>query len=125
MLAYGDRIAPRVDNDLLISIEDFCPTILSLLGLKGRIPSTVQARDLSEQVKGSREQMPDGQLYMRYSAVDETGTNVDTGTRGIGHSGILMPCVSSAGRLWNVSSLTDRKTLHNWKPCGETTRSGR
>lgn len=82
LLAYGDRIAPRVDNDLLISIEDFCPTILSLLGLKDRIPSTVQARDLSEQVKGSREQMPDGQLYMRYSAVDETGTNVDTGTRG-------------------------------------------
>lgn len=82
LLAYGDRIAPRVDNDLLISIEDFCPTILSLLGLKDRIPSTVQARDLSEQVKGSRNQMPDGQLYMRYSAVDETGTNVDTGTRG-------------------------------------------
>lgn len=82
LLAYGDRIAPRVDNDLLISIEDFCPTILSLLGLKDRIPSTVQARDLSEQMKGSREQMPDGQLYMRYSAVDETGTNVDTGTRG-------------------------------------------
>ena len=52
------------------------------MGLKERIPSTVQARDLSEQVKGSREQMPDGQLYMRYSAVNETGTNVDTGMRG-------------------------------------------
>lgn len=81
-LAYGDHIAPRMDNDLLISIEDFCPTVLSLMGLKDRIPATVQARDLSEQVKGSREQMPDGQLYMRYNAVNETGTNVDNGLRG-------------------------------------------
>lgn len=83
LISWGKELAPRMDNDLLISLEDFCPTVLSLMGLKDKIPATVQTRDLSRQVRGSRKKMPDYQLYMRYSRVDETGKHPDTGLRGV------------------------------------------
>lgn len=27
MISWGDKLSPRVDQDLLLSVEDFCPTI--------------------------------------------------------------------------------------------------
>ena len=83
LIAYGDKLKPRQDNELLISLEDFCPTILSMMGLRESIPESVQTRDLSKQIQGSRRNMPDSQLYMQYSAVNKTGKNLTTGARGI------------------------------------------
>ena len=83
MISWGDKLSPRVDQDLLLSVEDFCPTILSLMGLEDKIPSSVQTRNLSKQILGSREDMPEYQLYMLYSQVDATGKNPETGARGI------------------------------------------
>ena len=53
------------------------------MGLEDKIPSSVQTRNLSKQVQGSREDMPEYQLYMLYSQVDATGKNPKTGARGI------------------------------------------
>lgn len=83
LISYGKQLTPRKDDQLLISLEDFCPTILSLMGFQQEIPATVQTRDLSEQIRGSREKMPSSQLYMFYGAVNETGKNLTTGARGV------------------------------------------
>lgn len=73
MISWGSKLSPRVDEDLLLSVEDFCPTILSLMGLENKIPSSVQTRNLSKQIQGSRKNMPKYQLYMRYNQVNSTG----------------------------------------------------
>lgn len=83
LIAWGNELKPRQDNDLMISLEDFCPTILSMMGLTDKIPATVQTRDLSKQVMGSKEGMPESQMYMQYSNVNETGKNLTTGARGL------------------------------------------
>lgn len=83
MIAWGNELKPRQDNDLMISLEDFCPTILSMMGFADKIPASVQTRDLSRQVMGSKEDMPTSQMYMQYSNVNETGKNVTTGARGL------------------------------------------
>ena len=83
LISYGSHLKPRIDNDLLLSLEDFCPTILSLLGYKEQIPSTVQTRDLSEYIKGKKKHRPTSQLYMKYEAVNSTKYNLKTGKRGL------------------------------------------
>ena len=83
LISYGKQLTPRMDQDLLISLEDFCLTVLSLMGFQQEIPATVQTRDLSEQIRGNREKMPSSQLYMFYGAVNETGKNLTTGARGV------------------------------------------
>lgn len=83
LISWKGHLEPRMDYDLLISLEDFCPTILSLMGLKDKIPATVQTRDLSEQIRGSRKNMPREQQYMLYSRVNKTGKHLTTGARGL------------------------------------------
>lgn len=83
LISWKGHLKPRIDNRLLLSLEDFCPTILSLMGLEKRIPATVQTRDLSRQIRGSRRNMPREQLYMLYSEVNSTGKHLDTGARGL------------------------------------------
>lgn len=83
MISWGNELKPRQDNELMISLEDFCPTILSMMGLTDKIPETVQTRDLSKQIMGSKKEMPVSQLYMLYSNVNETGKNETTGARGL------------------------------------------
>lgn len=82
-IAWNNQLSPRQDNELLISLEDFYPTIMSLMGMKDKIPPTVQTRDLSEQVKGNKECMPQYQLYMQYSKVNASGPHLTTGARGL------------------------------------------
>ena len=107
IIAYGDNWKPRVDNDLLISLEDFCPSILSLMGLKKKIPATVQTRDLSEQIKGSTKDMPSSQLYMLYSEVDANGKNVLTGARGLRNQQYTYAVRFKEG-VWTEEHLYDR-----------------
>lgn len=64
IISHAGTLTPRLDNELLISLEDLYPTLLSMMGLGELTPPTVQTRDLSAQVLGSREKMPLSQLYM-------------------------------------------------------------
>lgn len=64
-LIAGAGIEPRQDEELLFSLEDFAPTILSMLGYSELIPNSFQTRDLSRQVLGQKSKMPTSQLYMR------------------------------------------------------------
>ena len=83
MIAYGDHWKPRMDDELLFSLEDFCPTILSLMGFQEKIPETVQTRDLSRQIVDGTQKGPDSQLYMLYSEVNKEGKHLTTGARGL------------------------------------------
>ncbi|WP_274958297.1 sulfatase family protein [Millionella massiliensis] len=72
LIIGGGGIEHRQDDELLISLEDFTPTILSLLGYGDDIPATVQTRDLSAAVTGRRRVKTDGQLYVKFWANDST-----------------------------------------------------
>ncbi|MFI3295634.1 MAG: sulfatase, partial [Rikenellaceae bacterium] len=80
---YSKELEPRFDDELLYSLEDFYPTVMGLMGYSDLVPGSVQSRDLSSQIGGSRLDMPESQLYMLYSQVDQTGRNVDCGARGL------------------------------------------
>ncbi|MEG1588590.1 MAG: sulfatase, partial [Mucinivorans sp.] len=83
IISAPGRLAARMDGDLLISLEDLCPTLLSMMGFKDRIPSSVQTRDLSAQVRGSRSHMPSSQLYMSWDEDDGRLLSTRHGMRGI------------------------------------------
>ena len=83
MIAYGEHWKPRMDDELLFSLEDFCPTILSLMGFQEKIPETVQTRDLSRQIVDGTQKSPGSQLYMLYSEVNKEGKHLTTGARGL------------------------------------------
>lgn len=55
-------IKPKTD-DMLISVPDYMPTILSLMGMKKDIPSDLEGKDYSRALKGKRVDKPDCQLY--------------------------------------------------------------
>lgn len=65
LIRYPGVLKPRVD-DLLLSPTDIMPTLLSLAGLKERIPATVEGRDLSQALRSThRGQRPGSALYIR------------------------------------------------------------
>ena len=65
MIWGGAGLKPRVDNELLMSLEDFSPTALGLLGYGTLLPSTTQTRNLAAQLQGDKKNRPEGQLYMK------------------------------------------------------------
>lgn len=67
IIRYPNRVAAGVNSDLLISLEDLYPTLLSMMGFARDIdPNQVQTRDLSRQVLGKGGAKPQGQLYFAY-----------------------------------------------------------
>ncbi len=64
MIRWPSHLAPRVDSMMLTS-TDIMPTLLSMAGLRRRIPSRVQGRDLSRTLEGKSENRPDKALYLR------------------------------------------------------------
>ena len=116
MIAYGDKLKPRIDNNLLLSLEDFCPTILALMGYEEQIPSTVQTRDLSEFIKGKKKNRPEFQMYMKYEGITFTEYNLKTGKRGIRNKRYTYSVDFINGKITN-EYLFDRKNdpfeMHN------------
>lgn len=114
MISYPAKLKPRVDSELLISIEDFYPSVLSLMGLRERIPASVQSRDLSAQIMGSAEKGPSFQLYMRYMNI--RGGNPRTGMRGV-RTARYTYAVATVDGVPTEEFLYDRETdphqLHN------------
>lgn len=88
MIRYPDKLKPHI-NDVLLSSPDIMPTILSLAGLKGQIPATVQGQDLADCLRGTADPatLPTGVLYLRNldGNKDEQGLVTDyfAETRGI------------------------------------------
>lgn len=65
LIRYPEVLRPRVD-DLMLSTTDIMPTLLSLAGLGGRIPASVQGRDLSQALRGAEQgERPRSALYIR------------------------------------------------------------
>ncbi len=63
ILSWPGTIKPGVD-DLLISVPDYMPTVLSLMGLESGIPKSVEGRDYSGLFFGKTVVRPDCQLYI-------------------------------------------------------------
>lgn len=65
MVRYPNHLKPRIDS-VLLSTTDIMPTLLSLAGLGGMTPSTVEGQDLSSALRGEESaQRPSSALYMR------------------------------------------------------------
>jgi arylsulfatase A-like enzyme len=64
MIRWPAHLAPRVDSVMLTS-TDIMPTLLSMAGLRRKIPRQVQGRDLSKILEGKANNRPDKALYLR------------------------------------------------------------
>ncbi|MBQ1865331.1 MAG: sulfatase [Bacteroidales bacterium] len=64
MIRWPSHLAPRVDSVMLTS-TDIMPTLLSMAGLRRKIPRQVQGRDLSKILEGKADNRPDKALYLR------------------------------------------------------------
>ncbi|MGQ7870971.1 sulfatase family protein [Sunxiuqinia sp. sy24] len=69
---YPQEIAPKKE-DLLISVPDYMPTVLGLLGLADYIPRAVEGKDYSGMFKGEEVVRPDKQLYFGANPDDPSG----------------------------------------------------
>ncbi|HAC23024.1 MAG TPA: sulfatase, partial [Porphyromonadaceae bacterium] len=78
IVSYPKLLKPRIDDKTLISLSDFMPTMLGLVGLD--IPKTVESNDLSNAVirgKGNVE----GQVYLKYN--NDTGGDRSKQSKGL------------------------------------------
>lgn len=71
LITWPEKIKPRVDDKTLVAFADLAPTLLSLAGLKNRIPETMQTFDLSGAVLGEKSApVPAWQPYYRMDMKD-------------------------------------------------------
>lgn len=78
IVSYPAKIRHRVDNQLQISIADLYPTLLSIMGMKDRIPQSVMSYNLDRAVVSGRGFHPEFQPYYKIDAA-----NPKNGLRGI------------------------------------------
>lgn len=66
LIRYPDQLKPSVNN-VMLGTTDIMPTLLSLAGLKHKIPVAVQGYDLAPVLRGSSTsgKYPDAQLYIQ------------------------------------------------------------
>jgi arylsulfatase A-like enzyme len=62
IIHWPKKIKPKEDN-LLISVPDYMPTLLGIMGLEKRIPKVVEGVNYSDVLKGKKVKRPDVQLY--------------------------------------------------------------
>lgn len=63
IIRWPGRIAPGRD-DLLLSVPDIMPSLLSLMGQEGGMPDDVEGNDYSKALRGQECQRPDSALYL-------------------------------------------------------------
>lgn len=73
---YPKKIKPKTD-DLLISVPDYMPTMLGLIGLGDKVPAAVEGVDYSNVFFNEEVARPDKQLYF-----GSEPSNPSSGTRG-------------------------------------------
>lgn len=78
IVSYPKLLKPRVDDKTLISMSDFMPTMLGLVGLD--IPDTVESNDLSRAVISGKGNV-DGQVYLKYN--NDTGGDRSKQSKGL------------------------------------------
>lgn len=65
IIRYPGKIAHRVDTTIFSSV-DITPTLLSLAGLKDRIPATAEGTDIAAEILGQEDcSVPESALYLR------------------------------------------------------------
>jgi len=74
IIRYPEKLKPRSDN-LLISVPDFYPTILDLMGLKESIPESVEGESFADYLITGTGETPSSQLYMKVK-IDEPAEGI-------------------------------------------------
>lgn len=64
LIRWPGKIKPGQD-DLLISVPDYYPTLLSLMGYSDLIPASVQGKNYASVLQGKIGERPQSQLYMK------------------------------------------------------------
>lgn len=63
LIRYPGRLAHRVDSVFMTPV-DIMPTLLSLCGMKDKIPASVEGSDLSGILEGKADERPEAALYI-------------------------------------------------------------
>ncbi len=130
MIKFPGIVPPRHD-DLLISIPDIFPTLLSLLGFASSVPENVEGTDFSEFCRNGRGPYPESQFYFSLGFFSPKEKRLTPGTINFGERGIRtkrytmvcdkQPDGNKEWYLWDRQ--TDPHEINNIaEECGELTK---
>jgi arylsulfatase A-like enzyme len=88
MIRWPGHIKPRID-DLLLSVPDLAPTMLSLAGLKDRIPDYIEGTDFAGLMRTGKGKRPTSQLFCRHGYYNDGPSHGERGVRTHTHTMVL------------------------------------
>ncbi len=63
VMSWPDGLKTKGEDDLLLSVPDMMPTLLSLMGMKNDIPTDVEGNDFADILRGKEMDRPEAALY--------------------------------------------------------------
>jgi len=64
IIRWPEKIQPRHDSELLLSVPDLYPTLLGLMGFSEDIPAVVEGSSFANYFLGQEQTLPSSQLYL-------------------------------------------------------------
>jgi len=64
IIRWPEKIQPRHDSELLLSVPDLYPTLLDLMGFSKEIPAVVEGTSFANYFQGGEGNLPSSQLYL-------------------------------------------------------------
>lgn len=114
IIRWSGKIRPGQD-DLLFSVPDIYPTVLSLMGFESKVPAAVQGRNFARLFTGAAHvERPSSQLYFMTNGqlfgtpAGPSGVNLATGERGVRTDRYTLKILLGADNKTTIS-LWDRK----------------
>lgn len=113
IIHWPKKIAPKTDN-LLISVPDYMPTLLSLMGLKNKIPKNVEGKDYAEVLLGGQVKRPNSQLY--FGSQPSNPSMGKRGYRDLNHTFAVVKNKDKSKSYYLYDDINDPYQLRNiWK----------
>lgn len=81
IIRWKDHIKPRRDNTFLGSLPDIYPTLLDLMGLKSKIPKSIDGKSYAQYYLNGKGEKPTEQYIL--GAIISDNVDMNTGFRGI------------------------------------------
>lgn len=109
IMSYPNKLSHKVD-DLLISVPDYMPTLLGLLGLSNKIPNDIDGVDYSKLILGQKydsDIRPNSSLY--YGKQNELGVRTKRYTYAVNKSGKIIALYDNVADPYQMNLLSHKQ----------------
>lgn len=109
---WKNELHPQ-QTDLPVAFADLCPTMLSLMGMKDQIPSTVQSYDWSQHFLQEKIHTPQETIQPYYYCVPSDPTSGKRGIRTSRYTYVVAFEKGKKTQTWLYDRKNDPDQLHN------------